>query len=113
MSFYHLGHALLYLVTAILKILAVFFISMVAFSFCDLLTLSRLLLVTDLIKKLINKSKQLDAVKFIYAFELVDKFPPVPLLNAYLKEAQRMAQVVRKRGNNSAQSLVCNCLQTK
>lgn len=61
--------------------------------------------VPDLIKKLINKSKQLDAVKFIYAFELVDKFPPIPLLNAYLKEAQRMAQVVRKRGNNSAQSL--------
>lgn len=81
--------------------------------FCDLLTLLSLLLVTDLIKKLINKSKQLDAVKFIYAFELVDKFPPVPLLNAYLKEAQRIAQVVRKRGNNSAHSLVCNFLQTK
>lgn len=63
---------------------------------------------TDLIQKLISKGKQLDAVNFAYAFEIVDKFPPVPLLKAYLKEAKKIAQEVRRKGNNSTQSLVCN-----
>ncbi|XXG55485.1 hypothetical protein AAC387_Pa03g3145 [Persea americana] len=61
--------------------------------------------VPDLIQKLISKGKQLDAVNFAYAFEIVDKFPPVPLLKAYLKEAKKVAQEVRRKGNNSTQSL--------
>lgn len=70
--------------------------------------MTSILLRTDLIQKLIIKGKQLDAVNFAYAFDLVDKFPPVPLLKAYLKEAKKVAQEVRKKGNHSAQSLVCN-----
>ncbi|KAF5203170.1 Frigida-like protein [Thalictrum thalictroides] len=56
------------------------------------------------IQTLSNKGKQIDAIKFTYAFEMVDKFPPVPLLKAYLNESKKVAQEVLKKGNNSLQS---------
>uniref|UniRef100_A0A1D1XYA1 FRIGIDA-like protein n=1 Tax=Anthurium amnicola TaxID=1678845 RepID=A0A1D1XYA1_9ARAE len=58
----------------------------------------------DFIQKLSSRGKKLDAVKFVYAFELVDKFPPVPLLREHVNESKKIAQDVRKKGNNSAQS---------
>ncbi|KAK9268697.1 hypothetical protein L1049_000457 [Liquidambar formosana] len=61
--------------------------------------------IPDLVQKLINVGKQLLAVRFIFEFELTDKFAPVPLLKAYLKESKKLAQNVRKKGNNSHQSL--------
>ncbi|KAF8410834.1 hypothetical protein HHK36_003371 [Tetracentron sinense] len=61
-------------------------------------------LVTDFIQKLISKGKHLDAVRFVYAFELAEKFPPVPLLKAYVKDSKKVAQEIRKKGNNSLQS---------
>ncbi|XP_077211187.1 truncated FRIGIDA-like protein 1 [Tasmannia lanceolata] len=60
--------------------------------------------VPDFIQKLARMGKQLQAVKFVYAFGLVDKFPPGPLLKAYLKESKKVAQEIRKKGNNSAVS---------
>ncbi|XP_077217433.1 truncated FRIGIDA-like protein 1 [Tasmannia lanceolata] len=57
--------------------------------------------VPDFIQKLVSKGKQLDAVNFVYAFELVNKFPPVPLLKAYLKESEKVAEEIRKEGNYS------------
>ncbi|XP_077211185.1 FRIGIDA-like protein 1 isoform X2 [Tasmannia lanceolata] len=60
--------------------------------------------VPDFIQKLASMGKQLQAVKFVYAFGLVDKFPPGPLLKAYLKESKKVAQEIRKKGNNSAMS---------
>jgi len=65
-----------------------------------------LLLVADLIEKLNSKGRQLDAVKFIYAFNIVDKFPPIPLLKAYITESKKVAQEVRKKGNYSLQAQV-------
>jgi len=65
-----------------------------------------LLLVADLIQKLNSKGRQLDAVKFIYALNIVDKFPPVPLLKAYITESKKIAQGVRKKRNNSLQAQV-------
>lgn len=62
-----------------------------------------LLLVADLIEKLNRKGRQLDAVKFVYALNAVDKFPPIPLLKAYITESKKMAQGVRK-GNNSVRT---------
>ncbi|CAK9163864.1 unnamed protein product [Ilex paraguariensis] len=59
---------------------------------------------SDVIQKLITKGKRLPAVKFIFEFELSDKFPPVPLLKEYLIEAKKLAKNVRKTGNNSRQS---------
>ncbi|KAF8409693.1 hypothetical protein HHK36_005772 [Tetracentron sinense] len=58
----------------------------------------------DLIQKLISKGKHLDAVLFIYAFELADKFPPVPLLKAHVKDSEKVTQEILKKGNNSLQS---------
>ncbi|XP_010938943.1 truncated FRIGIDA-like protein 1 [Elaeis guineensis] len=58
----------------------------------------------DLIGGLNSKGRQLDAVKFIHALNLMDKYPPVPILKAYLKESKKAAQEVRKKGNNSIKS---------
>ncbi|XP_020580173.1 FRIGIDA-like protein 2 [Phalaenopsis equestris] len=60
--------------------------------------------IPDLVEKLNNSGKQLDAVKFVIAFNLTDKFPPASLLNAYVKESKKTAQELRKKGNHSAQS---------
>lgn len=70
-------------------------------------TCKHVLLVADLIEKLNSKGKYLDAVKFANAFDLMGKFPPVPLLKEYLKASKDAAQDVRKKGNNSAQARVC------
>ncbi|OVA16043.1 Frigida-like [Macleaya cordata] len=60
--------------------------------------------VPDFIRKLSSKKKQLDAVRFVYEFKLVDKFPPVPLLKAYLNESREAAEEFRQKGNNSLQA---------
>lgn len=44
-----------------------------------------------MIKELISRGQQLDAVHFTYEVGLVDKFPPVPLLKAFLKDAKKAA----------------------
>ncbi|KAL5729742.1 hypothetical protein ACHQM5_002646 [Ranunculus cassubicifolius] len=61
--------------------------------------------IPNFIEKLTSKGKQLEAVKFVYAFELVDKFPPVPLLKDYCKQSKKVAQDIRNKGNHSVQSL--------
>ncbi|KAG9449679.1 hypothetical protein H6P81_009644 [Aristolochia fimbriata] len=70
--------------------------------------LCRILLPADkipyLIQKMINKGKQIDAVNFAYTFEVVDKFPPVSLLNDYLIESKKVCQEIRRKGNNSTMS---------
>lgn len=58
----------------------------------------------NLIDKLNNSGKQLDAVKFVLAFNLHDKYPPASLLKAYIKESKRVANEIRTNGNNSLQS---------
>lgn len=55
----------------------------------------------DLIQKLIDSGKQFLAVKFIFEFGLVDKFQPVPLLKAHLKESKRLTKKVCQDGKNS------------
>ncbi|MQL41641.1 hypothetical protein EI012_27435, partial [Escherichia coli] len=44
----------------------------------------------DMIEELISKGQQLDAVHFTYEVGLVDKFPPVPLLKSFLKDAKKV-----------------------
>ncbi|XP_068638813.1 truncated FRIGIDA-like protein 1 [Aristolochia californica] len=70
--------------------------------------LCRVLLPADkipyLIQKMINKGKQIDAVNFAYSFEVVNKFPPVSLLNDYLVESKNVSQEIRRKGNNSTMS---------
>ncbi|KAJ8766592.1 hypothetical protein K2173_023839 [Erythroxylum novogranatense] len=57
--------------------------------------------VADIISKLIDSSKQLLAVKFIFEFGLTDKFQPVPLLNAHLKDCKIFTKKVCKDKNAS------------
>ncbi|KAB2008539.1 hypothetical protein ES319_D10G105900v1 [Gossypium barbadense] len=51
-----------------------------------------------LVELLINSGRQVDAVRFIHAFQLTEKFPPVPLLKMYLKDLRRNSQ---GKGGNS------------
>eukprot|EP00262_Sarcandra_glabra_P003501 TRINITY_DN14238_c0_g1_i1.p1 TRINITY_DN14238_c0_g1~~TRINITY_DN14238_c0_g1_i1.p1 ORF type:complete len:488 (+),score=98.74 TRINITY_DN14238_c0_g1_i1:173-1636(+) len=60
--------------------------------------------IPDFVRKLISKGKRLEAVNFAYAFNLVDKFPPVPLLKDFLKGTKKTVQEVRKKGKNSTAS---------
>ncbi|KAK1295669.1 hypothetical protein QJS10_CPB15g01575 [Acorus calamus] len=60
--------------------------------------------IPDFINKLVTKGKELDAVRFVFAFDLVNKIPPVPLLKAYVKGSKKTSQEVRNKGNNSLQS---------
>ena len=55
----------------------------------------------DVVEKLISSGRQIEAVNFAHAFGLVDKFSPVPLLKAYLKDAKKVSQETLKSGNNS------------
>uniref|UniRef100_A0A0D9X120 FRIGIDA-like protein n=1 Tax=Leersia perrieri TaxID=77586 RepID=A0A0D9X120_9ORYZ len=42
--------------------------------------------IPDIIKDLVNRHRQIDAVQFIHAFGLSESFPPAPLLKAYVEE---------------------------
>ncbi|KAE8654196.1 wall-associated receptor kinase-like 22-like [Hibiscus syriacus] len=61
--------------------------------------------VYDLIQKLVDNGKQHLAVRFIFDFGLAEKFPPVPLLDNYLKETKKFAEQVCIDGKNSSGSL--------
>nr|XP_023921755.1 FRIGIDA-like protein 3 [Quercus suber]XP_023921756.1 FRIGIDA-like protein 3 [Quercus suber]XP_023921757.1 FRIGIDA-like protein 3 [Quercus suber]XP_023921758.1 FRIGIDA-like protein 3 [Quercus suber]XP_023921759.1 FRIGIDA-like protein 3 [Quercus suber]POE98797.1 frigida-like protein 3 [Quercus suber] len=51
-----------------------------------------------IVESLINSGKQINAVRFIHAFELTESFPTVPLLKSYLKDLRRNSQ---GKGGNS------------
>ncbi|XP_038713308.1 FRIGIDA-like protein 3 isoform X2 [Tripterygium wilfordii] len=52
------------------------------------------------IEVLVNNGRQIDAVNLAFAFELTEKFSPVPLLKSYLKEARKTSSP-SKPGNMS------------
>lgn len=70
----------------------------------DLIDLS--FVVSDFIQSLISQKKRLEAVRFIYAFELVDKFPPVPLLQDHLNDAKKASRTVWKNSKSSSKEKV-------
>uniref|UniRef100_A0ACD5WXA3 Uncharacterized protein n=1 Tax=Avena sativa TaxID=4498 RepID=A0ACD5WXA3_AVESA len=55
-----------------------------------------------LIQTMINKGKQLDAVKFIQALNLVDKYPLLPVLRSYMNDAKNAGSLIRIRGDGSS-----------
>lgn len=61
----------------------------------------------EMIEELISKGQQLDAVHFTYEVGLVDKFPPVPLLKAFLKDAKKAAASIMEDPNNIGRAAVC------
>lgn len=63
-------------------------------------------LCTDMIEELISRGQQVDAVHFTYEVGLEDKFPPVPLLKAFLKDAKKAATSILEDPNNSGRAAV-------
>lgn len=51
---------------------------------------------------MINKGKQLDAVKFIQALNLVHKYPLLPILRSYVNDAKNAGNMIRIRGDGPA-----------
>lgn len=43
----------------------------------------------DVIANLIERKQLIEAVRCIYTFNLMDKFPPVPLLKEYVDDLQK------------------------
>eukprot|EP00262_Sarcandra_glabra_P014969 TRINITY_DN451_c0_g2_i1.p1 TRINITY_DN451_c0_g2~~TRINITY_DN451_c0_g2_i1.p1 ORF type:complete len:406 (+),score=65.20 TRINITY_DN451_c0_g2_i1:103-1320(+) len=54
--------------------------------------------IPDLIQKLIKNGKRVDAVDFIHAFDLVEKFPPMPILETHIKASKRIGEYIIRRG---------------
>lgn len=61
---------------------------------------------SDMIEELISKGQQLDAVHFTFEVGLVDKFPPVPLLKSFLKDAKKVAASILEDPNNAGRAAV-------
>ncbi|CAM8918260.1 unnamed protein product [Rhodiola kirilowii] len=60
--------------------------------------------IPDMIKELISRRQQLDAVHFAFEVGLVDKFPPVPLLKSYLRDAKKAVVAATGDHNNSTRA---------
>ncbi|XP_056694976.1 FRIGIDA-like protein 5 isoform X2 [Spinacia oleracea] len=60
--------------------------------------------IPDHIQSLIKEKKRLEAVRYICAFNLVGKFPPDPLLKAYLAYTEAAALEMCKKFNNSVKA---------
>lgn len=65
-----------------------------------------MLIFADMIEELISRGQQLDAVHFTYEVGLVDKFRPVPLLKAFLKDARKAAASILEDPNNLGRAAV-------
>lgn len=61
----------------------------------------------DLIDDLVKEDQVPVAVRFIFAFKLVDKFPPVPLLRYFLKRSKRIAKEKINMEKNPRTAKVC------
>ncbi|ERM99627.1 hypothetical protein AMTR_s00088p00168730 [Amborella trichopoda] len=67
--------------------------------------LGRGFLVNDgFIKKLISRGKYIEAVNFVYAFGLVDKFEPVTYLTSYMRENKKAADEILSIGKRSVKA---------
>lgn len=62
---------------------------------------------TDFIESLVQKDDRLQAIRYIYAFEVAEKFPPVPILKAHLTYSKELAKRIRE-GKNSKEAAVCS-----
>ncbi|KAK3042149.1 hypothetical protein RJ639_001269 [Escallonia herrerae] len=67
----------------------------------------------DMIEELISRGQQVDAVHFTYEVGLADKFPPVPLLKAFLKDAKKAATSILEDPNNSGRAAEPASVETR
>lgn len=59
----------------------------------------------EMIEELISRGQQVDAVHFTYEVGLVDRFPPVPLLKSFLKDAKKAAVAILEDPNNGGRAV--------
>ncbi|KZV16406.1 FRIGIDA-like protein 4a [Dorcoceras hygrometricum] len=60
----------------------------------------------DMIEELIGRGQQVDAVHFSYEVGLTRRFPPVPLLKAFLKDAKKAATSLLEDASNSGRAVI-------
>ncbi|RZC27386.1 FRIGIDA-like protein 2 isoform B [Glycine soja] len=53
-----------------------------------------------LVQKLIDRSKHILAVKFVFEFNLAHKIPPVPILEAHVNESQKLVKRLSEEGKS-------------
>ncbi|KAL6503463.1 FRIGIDA-like protein 4a [Orobanche gracilis] len=58
----------------------------------------------DMIQELIGRGQHVDAVHFTYEVGLADRFPPVPMLKAFLNNAKTAATSIMEDPNNSGRA---------
>ena len=51
----------------------------------------------ELIQNLVQRKEVIEAVRFIFAFKLIDKFSPVSLLTKYVEDLKNSTLIVCKR----------------
>jgi hypothetical protein len=58
---------------------------------------------------MVNKSKQLEAVKFIQALNIVHKYPLLPIMRSYIDHAAVAGKMIRIRGDDLATQVHLCC----
>ncbi|KAL2922657.1 FRIGIDA-like protein 4a [Bienertia sinuspersici] len=58
----------------------------------------------EMIEELISRGQQVDAVHFTFEVGLVDKFPPVPLLKSFLKDAKKASAAILEDPNHGGRA---------
>ncbi|CAK8538891.1 unnamed protein product [Lathyrus sativus] len=70
----------------------------------DLTDLYQIIALSDrvqgIIQKLIERSKHILAVKYIFHFKLTDKMPPVPILKAYVDDVKKLTTRLASEGKS-------------
>lgn len=56
-------------------------------------------------QKLIDRSKHILAVKFVFEFNLAHKIPPVPILEAHVNESQKLVKRLSEEGKSLVSTL--------
>ena len=61
---------------------------------------------SDIVEELIKSGNVVEAIYVAHEADLLEKFPPVPLLKAYVRDSSDKAHAVLKSGRHSSSALV-------
>ncbi|TYG46744.1 hypothetical protein ES288_D11G280600v1 [Gossypium darwinii] len=60
--------------------------------------------ITGFIRTLVEKKQHMEAIRFIYAFEQVNEFPPVPVLKDFINHSKVEAKRIFRKGKNTPEA---------
>ncbi|KAH1083188.1 hypothetical protein J1N35_022949 [Gossypium stocksii] len=60
--------------------------------------------ITGFIRTLVEKKQHMEAIRFIYAFEQVNEFPPVPVLKDFINHSKIEAKRIFREGKNTPEA---------